>query len=69
MQKWEYMRVFVFNGKVLKINDNLFGFTPNEKLDPFLKRMGLEGWELINIHTSPEEDIYFFKRPIPENPT
>jgi hypothetical protein len=64
MQKWEYMRVSIFNGKVVKINDSQFGVLPGEKLDQFLRRVGRDGWELITIQNSPDEVIYFFKRPM-----
>ena len=63
MQKWEYTQIQNKDGQVFSVKDpvNNLGL-----LDENLTRLGQDGWELVNVHVSPQwkTELYTFKRPL-----
>ncbi len=70
MQKWEYAYVWIArNGKDYAVNGKDFKYEGRgqDHLPTILKRMGDEGWELVNSHiAAPMTWEMFFKRPAQE---
>ena len=78
MQKWEYMKLWVTDQKVLQVNDQKvgdYGFFSGAKGPPlheYLNHVGQEGWEVVGL--SPATDcgerggsvviIVILKRPL-----
>ena len=71
MQKWEYKRIRITGSRYdghTRINtvDGIDGAQIEAReqldLDGYIKKLGSEGWEMIN---ATDDDIYF-KRPIEE---
>jgi hypothetical protein len=69
MQKWEYLRLYVYylldkidtvsiNGK----SDDLKG-KDWEALQIYINELGKEGWELVSHSMSEHEEALYFKRP------
>ena len=65
MQKWEYMFVRTYSGKIVAIDDVLVK-TLRPSWKTFLKARGLEGWELASEVSFAALSVHAtLKRPIP----
>lgn len=75
MQKWEYRKLGVTNGKVLFVDNKrvgempLFGVPKGQDLMEALNQMGEEGWDAVSYAISGGEnargEIILLKRPVP----
>jgi len=65
MQKWEYMFVRVYSGKIIAIND-VEVKKPQPIWKDWLKERGFEGWELASEVSFAALSVHAtLKRPIP----
>ena len=74
MQKWMYLRLSVsYRGENEVYSATSNGtpvFEQENKTDPedlqdYIERLGIQGWELVNVYQDSQLcEIYHFKRPI-----
>jgi len=67
MQKWEYNRLVIMNGKVTSANGKKLVAGSQGVEEHHLELFGLEGWELAGVSSGENlaDRILYFKRPIP----
>jgi hypothetical protein len=74
MQKWEYLAINLLYrddsksliDSVAFNNRHAFSNMTKDEWYAYLKKLGSEGWELVNVHHAHDgrNETYYFKRPI-----
>jgi hypothetical protein len=74
MQKWEYLTIYVsYTDESKSVIDSVsfnnrhaFSNMVKDEWYAYLKKLGNEGWELVNVHHAHDErnETYYFKHPI-----